>query len=81
MTRLTLSGRLLPLGKDAVSTALADADLDATEVGLFAVVSCTGYSTPGLDILLARDLGMPPDLQRLFVGSHGLSYAALPGAR
>ena len=67
----------LPLGKDAVSTALADADLDATEVGLFAVVSCTGYSTPGLDILLARDLGMAADLQRLFVGHMGC-YAALP---
>ena len=67
----------LPLGKDAVATALAAADLDATEVGLFAVVSCTGYSTPGLDILLARDLGMAADVQRLFVGHMGC-YAALP---
>ena len=68
----------LPLGKDAVSQALADAGVAADEVGLFAVVSCTGYATPGLDILLARDLGMPADVQRLFVGHMGC-YAAIPG--
>jgi predicted naringenin-chalcone synthase len=42
------------------------------------VVSCTGYSTPGLDILLARDLGMADSVQRLFIGHMGC-YAALPG--
>jgi predicted naringenin-chalcone synthase len=42
------------------------------------VCSCTGYATPGLDILLARDLGMAPDTQRMFVGHMGC-YAALPG--
>lgn len=68
----------LPLGKDAVSNALAQAGVAADEVGLFAVVSCTGYATPGLDILLARDLGMPDDVQRLFVGHMGC-YAAIPG--
>ena len=68
----------LPLGKDAVSNALAQAGVSAEEVGLFAVVSCTGYATPGLDILLARDLGMPADVQRLFVGHMGC-YAAIPG--
>lgn len=46
--------------------------------GLFVVCSCTGYATPGLDILLARDLGMAPDTQRMFVGHMGC-YAALPG--
>lgn len=68
----------LPLGKDAVADALAKAGVAADEVGLFAVVSCTGYATPGLDILLARDLGMPADVQRLFVGHMGC-YAAIPG--
>jgi predicted naringenin-chalcone synthase len=68
----------LPLGKDAVAQALARAGVDAEEVGLFAVVSCTGYATPGLDILLARDLGMRDDVQRLFVGHMGC-YAAIPG--
>ena len=68
----------MPLGKEAVTGALADAGLDPTEVGLLTVVSCTGYVTPGLDILLARDLGMRTDVQRLHVGHMGC-YAALPG--
>jgi predicted naringenin-chalcone synthase len=68
----------LPMGKAAVGDALAAAGLTASEIGLFVVCSCTGYVTPGLDILLARDLGMAPDTQRLFVGHMGC-YAALPG--
>jgi predicted naringenin-chalcone synthase len=68
----------LPLGKSAVADALSAAGLDPGDVGLFAVCSCTGYVTPGLDILLARDLGMAPDTQRLFIGHMGC-YAALPG--
>jgi alkylresorcinol/alkylpyrone synthase len=68
----------MPLGKAAVADALAAAGVPAAEVGLFAVCSCTGYVTPGLDILLARDLGMAPDTQRLFIGHMGC-YAALPG--
>jgi predicted naringenin-chalcone synthase len=68
----------LPLGKEAVSAALAESGIDASDVGLFTVVSCTGYSTPGIDVLLARDLGMPASVQRLFVGHMGC-YAALPG--
>jgi len=68
----------LPLGKEAVDRALAQAGLAADAVGLFVVCSCTGYATPGLDILLARDLGMAAETQRLFVGHMGC-YAALPG--
>lgn len=68
----------LPLGKEAVAGALADAGVAAEDVGLLTVVSCTGYATPGLDVLLARDLGMSPDVQRLHVGHMGC-YAAIPG--
>lgn len=68
----------MPLGKEAVGGALADAGLSPSDVGLFTVVSCTGYVTPGLDILLARDLGMTDSVQRLHVGHMGC-YAALPG--
>jgi predicted naringenin-chalcone synthase len=39
-------------------------------------VSCTGYTTPGLDILLARDLGMAASVLRLSIGHMGC-YAAL----
>ncbi|MGZ6792343.1 MAG: type III polyketide synthase [Mycobacteriales bacterium] len=68
----------MPLGREAIGKALASAGLDAAEVGLLTVVSCTGYATPGLDILLARDLGMSDGTQRLHVGHMGC-YAALPG--
>lgn len=70
----------VPLGKEAVSRALAAAGVPADEIGLFLVCSCTGYATPGLDLLLARDLGMAADVQRLFIGHMGC-YAALPGLR
>src|SRR5689334_19098942 len=68
----------LPLGKDAVAAALADAGVAADDVGLLAVVTCTGYATPGLDIRVAADLGMAPDLRRVLVGHMGC-YAAVPG--
>ena len=68
----------LPLGKQAVAGALDAAGLAPGDVGLFAVATCTGYATPGLDIRLASDLGMPPGLQRLLIGHMGC-YAAIPG--
>lgn len=68
----------LPLGKAAIADCLDDAGLSPNAVGLIAVVSCTGYATPGLDILLSRDLGMAADTERLSVGHMGC-YAALPG--
>jgi predicted naringenin-chalcone synthase len=68
----------LPLAKDAVSAALGRAGVLASELGMLVVCSCTGYVTPGLDILLARDLGLPADARRVFVGHMGC-YAALPG--
>jgi alkylresorcinol/alkylpyrone synthase len=71
-------GEALPLGKDAVAAALADAGLAAEDVGLLAVATCTGYATPGLDIRIAADLGMRPDLQRVLIGHMGC-YAAVPG--
>lgn len=68
----------LPLGRDAVGKALAQSGLDPSDVGLLAVVTCTGYATPGLDIMLARDLAMGAGTQRLHIGHMGC-YAALPG--
>ncbi|MDQ3865766.1 MAG: type III polyketide synthase [Actinomycetota bacterium] len=67
----------LPLGRLAIERALARAAAPAEEVDLLAVVSCTGYATPGLDILLARDLGMRDDVERVHIGHMGC-YAALP---
>lgn len=68
----------LPLGKEAVAGCLAEAGIDATDVDLLAVASCTGYASPGLDVLLARDLALRPSTERVFIGHMGC-YAALPG--
>ncbi|HEX7307640.1 type III polyketide synthase [Lentzea sp.] len=66
-----------PLGHEAVVSALASAGLDAADVGQLTVVSCTGYTAPGLDVQLAASLDLAPDAQRLLVGHMGC-YAALP---
>lgn len=68
----------LPLGRAAIEECLRDADLSPGDVGQLTVVSCTGYATPGLDVLLARDLGLGVDAQRLHIGHMGC-YAAVPG--
>ena len=67
----------VPLGARAVAEALAVAGVPASEVGLFAVASCTGYASPGVDVHVAADLGMPTDLRRLMFGHMGC-YAAIP---
>ncbi len=67
-----------PLATNAVRDALSAASLDPAEVGLIAVVSCTGYASPGVDSLAARDAGLTPSTQRLSIGHMGC-YAALPG--
>jgi predicted naringenin-chalcone synthase len=76
MTRYAIEA--LPLGALAVSQALSDAGLAAADLGLLAVASCTGYTAPGLDVLLARDLELAADAQRLVIGHMGC-YAAVPG--
>jgi predicted naringenin-chalcone synthase len=68
----------VPLAADAVTRALGAANLSPGEVGLLAVVSCTGYATPGVDHQLAAKLGFPASLQRLFIGHMGC-YGAVPG--
>ncbi len=67
-----------PLGEQALRSALDSAGLAPAELGLLAVTSCTGYSTPGLDVELAARLDLPADLRRLLIGHMGC-YAALPG--
>ena len=67
----------MPLGKEALTDCMAGAGLAPDDIDLLTVVSCTGYATPGLDILLARDLDLSADVQRLHVGHMGC-YAAIP---
>jgi predicted naringenin-chalcone synthase len=61
-----------------IKRALDDAGLSPTGVDHFIVVSCTGLDTPGLDIMLAGELGMRSDLRRSALVGMGC-YAGLTG--
>lgn len=69
------------LGREALEQCLRGAQgIDAASVTDLTVVSCTGYSAPGLDILLSRDLGVRPDARRVMIGHMGC-FGALVGLR
>ncbi|HEX6677158.1 MAG TPA: 3-oxoacyl-[acyl-carrier-protein] synthase III C-terminal domain-containing protein [Actinomycetes bacterium] len=69
------------LGAAAARRALARAGDGAhAAVDELIAVSCTGYAGPGLDVHLAADLGLRPDVARLALGHMGC-YAALPALR
>ncbi len=53
---------------------------EASRITHLIVASCTGFVAPGLDQILAKRLGLRPDLQRTMVGFMGCS-AAVPALR
>jgi alkylresorcinol/alkylpyrone synthase len=53
-----------PLASTVINRALAKANLIPSDIDHFMVISCTGFDNPGLDVILASDLGMRPDLRR-----------------
>ncbi len=66
------------LGIKAIRRALEQAQLGLQDIDEFIAVSCTGVDTPGLDILIADELGMSPYLRRSAVvgmGCHALMPA------
>jgi alkylresorcinol/alkylpyrone synthase len=69
------------LGRAALAECLRLADIrSAAQITDLFIVSCTGYSAPGLDIQLARDLEMPRDVRRVTIGHMGC-FGALVGLR
>ncbi len=70
------------LGRQALENAMQQLEgrRSYRDISDLIVVSCTGYSAPGLDIQLARDLGMPADIRRLIIGHMGC-FGALVGLR
>ena len=66
-----------PLAVEAVKRCLDDAGLTAGDVGQLTVVSCTGYGSPGVEVDVARAIGLDPGVQRLHVRDMGC-YAAIP---
>ena len=62
------------LAAAAARAALQDAALPPAAVTHLVTVSCTGAMAPGLDVLLIRELGLPPGVHRAhvgFMGCHG----------
>jgi predicted naringenin-chalcone synthase len=70
----------VPLGEQVIARGLEQAGLVPADIDDFIVVSCTGLSIPGLDLLLAARLGMRPNLQRTCILGMGC-YGAFPGMR
>lgn len=68
------------LGASAVTRALKDAGIGPGDVDELVVASCTGYGAPGLDLLVAQELGMRADVGRIHIGHMGC-YAALPALK
>jgi predicted naringenin-chalcone synthase len=54
--------------------------LDRSRVGAFTMTTNSGYSGPGLDLFLAKKLGLNSHLRRTFVGHMGC-FAAFPVLR
>jgi predicted naringenin-chalcone synthase len=67
-----------PLAEEAVRNLSLQGE--AQSITHLIVASCTGFVAPGLDQILAKRLGMRPDLQRTIVGFMGCS-AAVPALR
>ncbi len=70
----------LPLAAEACRAALDDAGISAAQVAQLVVVSCTGFSAPGVDIGLIDTLGLPPTVGRTMVGFMGC-HGAMNGLR
>src|SRR5262245_57577765 len=82
-----------PLAGETILQALNQAALTPAEIDHFIVISCTGFDTPGLDVMLAADLQMRPNLRRsalIGMGCHAgltgldramIESAARPGHR
>ncbi|MCC7452453.1 MAG: type III polyketide synthase [Anaerolineae bacterium] len=68
----------IPLGAMTIQRCLDSSGYRAQDIDDFIVVSCTGVEIPGLDLVLAGQLGMRPDLRRTCILGMGC-YAAFPG--
>ncbi|MEM1107240.1 MAG: type III polyketide synthase [Planctomycetota bacterium] len=70
----------LPLAAEACRNALEDADITPDQISQLVVVSCTGFSAPGVDIGLIDTLGLPATVGRTVVGFMGC-HGAMNGLR
>lgn len=68
------------LAVSAVEAALQNSQVAPGEITQLITVSCSGFSAPGFDIALVRELGLPADVARTHVGFMGC-HGALNGLR
>lgn len=69
-----------PLAIDAVRGALEQTDVPTDALTHLVTVSCTGFASPGYDIALINQLGLPRSISRTQVGFMGC-HAALNAIR
>ena len=71
------------LGATAARRALIAADITPQEITHLITVSCTGFSAPGLDIAMIRQLSLSPQVNRQHIGFMGChaAFNALAAAR
>ena len=69
-----------PLAEAAALAALRRAGVAATAISHLVVATCTGFFAPGIDIALARRLGLSAEVDRTIIGFMGC-HAGLVGMR
>ncbi|QDU78600.1 Alpha-pyrone synthesis polyketide synthase-like Pks18 [Polystyrenella longa] len=69
-----------PLAIKAANKALLDSGKAPGEITHLVTVSCSGFSAPGFDIELIRELGLPEETARTHVGFMGC-HGAMNGLR
>lgn len=78
-TRMALYGQYAPaLAMDAVAALAKKTELDG--ITHLVVASCTGFVAPGIDQIIAREMGLSDQVERLLVGFMGC-YAAIAALR
>ena len=70
----------LPLALESSRKALAQSGVDPLTISHLVTVSCSGFASPGVDIGLIKNLGLPLTCQRTHVGFMGC-HGALNGLR
>ncbi|HLH70436.1 MAG TPA: 3-oxoacyl-[acyl-carrier-protein] synthase III C-terminal domain-containing protein [Candidatus Dormibacteraeota bacterium] len=75
-TMRTYAEQAARLAEVASGRALDAAGVEPEEIDLVVTVSCTGYLLPSLDVRLAADLGLRPDVIRLPLTELGCSGGA-----
>ncbi|MDX3909259.1 MAG: type III polyketide synthase [Sphingobium sp.] len=79
------AGRMAVYGQAAPALAASAVDALSRKVAVrdithLVLASCTGFTAPGVDQILARQLGLSPSVERLLVGYMGC-YAAVAAIR